>query len=127
MTAAGDGVEKPSFLARWTKVINEAPRRGPAVEDPPAAPDIVERLRDEASGQRAAFSMGIDAPAVCPITLNAAADEIARLRAALRECADDLASEIAARYPAEVLRYPSEQRRHDRDMEPVRRARELLK
>ena len=49
-------------------------------QPPPAAPDIVDRLRDEASGQRAAFSMGIDAPAVCPITLNAAADEIARLR-----------------------------------------------
>jgi len=96
-------------------------------QPPPAAPDIVERLRDEASGQRAAFSMGIDAPAVCPITLNAAADEIVRLRAVLRECADDLETEIKARYPAQVQIYPSEKRRFDRDMEMVNRARELLK
>ena len=50
-----------------------------------------------------------------------AAAEIERLRAALRECADDLAAEIEARYPAPIRRaFSSEQRRYDRDMEPVR-------
>lgn len=99
MTAAGDGVEKPSFLARWTKVINEAPRRGPAVEDSPAATDIVERLRDEASGQRAAFSMGIDAPAVCPITLDAAADLIDRLRAEIDHLRAGIQAMLDGNYP----------------------------
>ena len=98
-------------------------------QPPPAARDIVERLRDEASGQRAAFSMGIDAPAVCPITLNAAADEIARLRAALRECADDLERKVWALFPVGRLgiRLPPDQERYDDHMAPVRRARELLK
>lgn len=58
----------------------------------------------------------------------AAAVEIASLRKLLAECADDLAEEINARYP-ETTRgvYPNVAHNFDRDMEPVRRARALLR
>lgn len=49
-----------------------------------------------------------------------AADEIERLRDAVRECADDLEAEIQARAPGELAR------RIERDMAPVRKARALL-
>jgi hypothetical protein len=48
-----------------------------------------------------------------------------RLADALRECSDDLAAEISARY-AGTLHYPVQQRGYDRDMAPVERARALL-
>jgi len=41
-----------------------------------------------------------------------------------RACADDLEAEIAARYPDR--RWPSMQRRYERDMEPVTRLRAAL-
>jgi hypothetical protein len=50
---------------------------------------------------------------------------ISRLAAALRECADDLAAEIDARYPTREA-YPSEMHRYQRDMDTVIRARALL-
>ncbi len=58
-------------------------------------------------------------------TFDDAADEIARLRAALKECADDLANEIEGRFNS-VGRHPGMKRRYDRDMVPVNNARALL-
>ncbi len=51
--------------------------------------------------------------------------EIERLRAALKECADDLAAFIEHQY-AKTLDYPSQKRHYDRDMTPVIEARRLL-
>ena len=48
-----------------------------------------------------------------------------RMREALRNCADDLESELKARY-AGTLDYPSMKARYDRDMEPVVEARAAL-
>jgi hypothetical protein len=50
---------------------------------------------------------------------------LSRLAEALRECSDDLAAEISARY-AGTLHYPVQQHGYDRDMAPVERARALL-
>jgi hypothetical protein len=48
-----------------------------------------------------------------------------RLRAALKECADDLEAELNGRYE-KTLDYPSQRARYDRDMVPVVEARKLL-
>lgn len=48
--------------------------------------------------------------------------ELAEAREVLRECADDLAAELANRY-AGTLDYPSMARKFENDMAPVRRAR----
>jgi phage replication-related protein YjqB (UPF0714/DUF867 family) len=50
--------------------------------------------------------------------------EIELLREALKECSDDLAELVKSQYPTPI--HPSQQRRYDRDMEPVLRARDLL-
>ena len=52
--------------------------------------------------------------------------EIARLRTALKDCADDLGTYVEARYE-NTKNYPSELRRYERDIAPVLAARELLK
>jgi hypothetical protein len=52
-------------------------------------------------------------------------DEIARLRAALKKCADDLEIMFRSAY-RDTLDYPSMNRRFDRDMKPVVAARKLL-
>ena len=68
-----------------------------------------------------------------PATLDAlrgigrdAGEEIDRLRAALRECANDLEAYVKAQYPAGSFKYPSLERKYISDMEPVRRALKLL-
>ena len=48
------------------------------------------------------------------------------LEAALRECANDLEAYVKAQYPAGSFKYPSLARKYENDMEPVRRAREIL-
>ena len=52
--------------------------------------------------------------------------ENAALRECLRECADDLEAELDARYRPHDNIHPAMERRYDRDMEPVLRARALL-
>ena len=47
------------------------------------------------------------------------------LRAALKECSDELAEWIGRHY--NLLHYPQEKLRYDREMETVLRARALLK
>jgi hypothetical protein len=49
------------------------------------------------------------------------------IKAALSECADDLESMIAAQYAGSEKVYWSQRQKFDRDMEPVNRARALLK
>jgi hypothetical protein len=51
---------------------------------------------------------------------------INRLAASLQELADELQAEIGHRYGGSQYQYSIEQRRYDRDMEPVLRARNLL-
>lgn len=51
--------------------------------------------------------------------------EIMRLRAALKVCADDLEEFVEAHYE-KTKGYPSEMRRYERDIAPVKAARELL-
>jgi len=93
-------------------------------QPPPAAPDIVDRLRAgqglTEDGRRDAWVHAV---------MQDAADEIARLRAALRECADDLERKVWALFPVGRLgiRLPPDQERYNDHMAPVRRARELLK
>jgi len=53
-----------------------------------------------------------------------ALDALLAVADAARACADDLEAEIAARYPDR--RWPSMQRRYERDMEPVTRLRAAL-
>jgi hypothetical protein len=55
-----------------------------------------------------------------------ARDAITALREALRECADDLAGELDARYSPELRAYSVMESKYQRDMAPVYRARELL-
>ena len=58
--------------------------------------------------------------------------EVVKLRKALQECADDLQAEIEDRYPISIPGkpgrdvYPDMQRRYDRDMAPVIKARKLF-
>ena len=56
----------------------------------------------------------------------AAYEEIERLRALVKELADDLEAELNSHYPPEVRAYPSEQRRYERDMANVYEARRAL-
>ena len=51
--------------------------------------------------------------------------EIELLREALKECSDELAEWVTNHYAGSTM-YPTQQRRYDRDMEPVLRARALL-
>ena len=51
--------------------------------------------------------------------------EIERLRAALKECADDLEAELEAKF-ASIGQHPAILRKHERDMEPVKTARAVL-
>lgn len=53
------------------------------------------------------------------------AARIAALEKCLRECAEDLAAEVEARY-RDTRQYPEQERRHQRDIEPVLKARALL-
>lgn len=54
-------------------------------------------------------------------------EEIKDLRAALKDCADDLEEYVNAHYPENVRKqYPSEELRYQRDMASVKKARELL-
>jgi hypothetical protein len=55
-----------------------------------------------------------------------AADEIEKLRAALKECADDLEEEINGKYRGSQNIYIHEMHRFDRDITPVMNARKLL-
>jgi len=58
------------------------------------------------------------------VLLSNQAPALLALVAAARACADDLEAEIAARYPDR--RWPSMQRRYERDMEPVMQLRAAL-
>ena len=49
-----------------------------------------------------------------------------RLKALLRQCADELAVEIEAKYPPYMLEYPHERQKKKNDMEIVLMAREAL-
>ena len=53
--------------------------------------------------------------------------DIAALRAMVRELADMLEAEIKTRYPDMIPKTQLEWARYDRDMEPVLRARAMLK
>jgi hypothetical protein len=75
------------------------------------AADEIERLRAD----KAAISQ----------TASDYLHEIEQLRAALKECADDLESELNGHYQG-TLDYPSQQRRFERDMAPITAARKLL-
>ncbi len=52
-------------------------------------------------------------------------EELASLKAALKECADELEQYVEAEY-VETKDYPSQRRRYERDMGPVHRARAAL-
>jgi hypothetical protein len=51
---------------------------------------------------------------------------IEELCALLKECSDELAQSLEHEF-RDSLHYPSQKRRFDRDMDPVNRARELLR
>lgn len=53
-------------------------------------------------------------------------EEIELLRASLKECSDELAEMVEYHY-TKTKDHPAMKRRYDRDMEPVIKARELLK
>jgi len=85
--------------------------------------DIVERLRDDQPGERQCVR---EARMDLGGLLMEAADEIEKLRAALKECADDLEAEITHRYGGMVPKYPRERLKRDQDMAPVIKARVAL-
>jgi hypothetical protein len=90
--------------------------------------DIVENLRQGKAGYQS-YSAFVQ---VTPTHLEAANEierlqaENARLREALKECADDLEAEITHRYGEMVPKYPRERLKRDKDMAPVLKARALL-
>ena len=53
---------------------------------------------------------------------------LAEVRAALTECADELSAMVKSFYTGGIEQriHPAEQRRYERDMEPVQRARQAL-
>ena len=51
---------------------------------------------------------------------------VLELADALKECADDLESELNEKYTAELRLYPSQQAKYQRDMKPVLAARAAL-
>ena len=51
---------------------------------------------------------------------------LSSLASCLRECSDDLEAEIESRYAGTQHRYEVQRRRHESDMEPVKRARAML-
>jgi len=85
--------------------------------------DIVDRLRDDQPGERQCVR---EARMDLGGLLMEAADEIEKLRAALKECADDLEEEINGKYRGSQNIYIHEMHRFDRDMAPVTNARKLL-
>lgn len=61
-----------------------------------------------------------------PVMVSIPMDMMRDIRDALRTCAEDLAIEVDARYPAlERKKYPTYQRRWNNDMETVRQAQVL--
>jgi hypothetical protein len=81
--------------------------------------------------ERHARLLGIfPAPAAAIRSLAAERDvlkaENDKLRAALKECADDLEAEITHRYGDMVPKYPRERLKRDQDMAPVMKARAAL-
>lgn len=81
----------------------------------------IKRLQAYAKHER---SLGAEGPM---IELVSAQQEIKRLQALLHELADDLESELLGRYKTlEGKMHPVEQRRFERDMDSVRRARRAL-
>ena len=60
------------------------------------------------------------------LSVHEAAAEIERLRALVKDLADDLEAELNGHYPPEIRAYPSEQRRYERDMANVYEARRAL-
>lgn len=100
--------------------------------------DIVERLRQnnhlansrevmgEAADEIMALQAEVDQTETAWLNYKTEAQaEIARLREALKECADDLEFEIEHTYEG-TLQYPSMRRKRERDMAPVDKARKLL-
>lgn len=86
-------------------------------DDPFAATrelDIVDALRSHEAHESSHI--------VASDLMHEAADEIEQMRAALKECADQLEKWVRANYAP----VPSEKRRYDRYMAPVIKARKLL-
>jgi hypothetical protein len=60
-----------------------------------------------------------------PVTIHLPLANLLALARAAKECAEDLEADIDARYPARAEQ-PVQARRHERDMSPVKRAKEAL-
>lgn len=96
----------------------------------PATDEQMEALRAAFAGTPTAMAplTLLDGEAVTVASIlaryDADAAEIKALREALAECADDLEGCVNATYGQDT--HPAMLRRRDRDMEPVRRARDLL-
>lgn len=63
---------------------------------------------------------------ICKLTNRESTTIPSNLAATLTELADDLQSEIDARYGGMQDQYPGQMRRYQRDIEPVTRARALV-
>ena len=96
--------------------------------------DIVERLRaiTTEAAERLAKWCGTRLPTIADALRSLAAERDAlkaeneKLRAALKECADDLEEEINGKYRGSQNIYIHEMHRFDRDMAPVMNDRKLL-
>jgi hypothetical protein len=98
--------------------------------------DIVERLRntvrtadlpfDQIDAERHEAADEIERLGALASIVREQGFEIERLRALVKDLADDLEAEVNGHYPPEVRAYPSEQRRYERDMANVYEARRAL-
>ncbi|WP_428516341.1 hypothetical protein [Roseovarius sp.] len=61
-----------------------------------------------------------------PVTVRVEPQVLGRAVEALIALSDDLEAELRARYPEEVLKYPSEARRYRRDMQAVQDGRRSI-
>ena len=92
--------------------------RNASTASPAAMTDIVERLREENDIMRRHLNMHPDKPLGDELRA-----EVARLRALVKDLADDLEAELEARYPPEVRHHLM--RQYLRDMHNVMQARAL--
>jgi len=84
-----------------------------------------EQLRAEIERLNGVVDSWVDINNAAGVTLRAQDAEIERLKALVKELADELDVLVEARYSG-TKGYPSEQRRYERDIEPVKRARAAL-
>jgi hypothetical protein len=91
-----------------------------------AAAKIGQMIQAESEKLQATLNFAVTSHHEAVNTVISLVAERDTLRAALKECADDLEAEITHRYGGMVPKYPRERLKRDQDMAPVMKARAAL-